>query len=66
MPALPSRILEPLWYQFAALLPQHNDTHPLGCHRRRIPDRLVFDKLGLRPAQPRVHLDAGYDPRRRP
>ena len=45
MPALPSSILEPLWVQFHALLPTHPDTHPLGCHRRRIPDRIVFDKL---------------------
>jgi transposase len=45
VPALPSSILEPLWVQFAALLPARQDTHPLGCHRPRIPDRLVFDKL---------------------
>ena len=45
MPALPSCILEPLWDQVAALLPPRQDTHPLGCHRRRIPDRVVFDKL---------------------
>ena len=45
MPAIPSCILEPLWDQFAALLPPRVDTHPLGCHRPRIPDRLVFDKL---------------------
>ena len=45
MPALPSCILEPLWDQFAALLPHRHDTHPLGCHRRRIPDRIIFDKL---------------------
>jgi transposase len=45
VPVLPSCILEPLWDQFAALLPQRYETHPLGCHRRRIPDRLVFDKL---------------------
>ena len=45
MPALPSSILEPLWVQVAALLPTRPDTHPLGCHRPRIPDRLVFDKL---------------------
>ena len=45
MPALPSSILEPLWIQFAALLPTHHDAHPLGCHRPRIPDRIVFDKL---------------------
>jgi transposase len=45
MPALPSSILEPLWVQFAALLPTRHVHHPLGCHRPRIPDRLVFDKL---------------------
>jgi hypothetical protein len=37
VPALPSSILEPLWIQFAALLPTHHDAHPLGCHRPRIP-----------------------------
>jgi transposase len=45
MPALPSSILEPLWLQFAALLPTRQVHHPLGCHRRRIPDRVIFDKL---------------------
>jgi transposase len=45
VPALPSSILEPLWVQVAALLPTRLDTHPLGCHRPRIPDRIVFDKL---------------------
>jgi transposase len=45
VPALPSSILEPLWVQVAALLPSHKDTHPLGCHRPRIPDRVIFDKL---------------------
>src|SRR6266540_2281023 len=44
-PALPSSVLEPLWVQIAALLPARQDTHPLGCHRPRIPDRIVFDKL---------------------
>jgi transposase len=29
----------------SALLPTRQDTHPLGCHRPRIPDRIVFDKL---------------------
>jgi transposase len=102
VPALPSSILEPLWVQFAALLPTRHVHHPLGCHRPRIPDRLVFDKLiqawcsaaataapparsprgqpprrqaawatldtlaaastaiGRLPAEPVVHLDAGY------
>jgi transposase len=45
VPALPSSILEPLWVQIAALLPDRQVHHPLGCHRPRIPDRLVFDKL---------------------
>ena len=48
MPALPSWLTDPLWDQFAALLPVRDEfdpTHPLGCHRRRIADRIVFDKL---------------------
>jgi transposase len=45
VPALPSSILEPLWVQVAALLPTRQVAHPLGCHRPRIPDRIVFDKL---------------------
>jgi Putative transposase of IS4/5 family (DUF4096) len=40
-----SSILEPLWVQMSALQPARQDTHPLGCHRPRIPDRVVFDKL---------------------
>jgi transposase len=45
VPAVPSSIIEPIWDQFAELLPVHQGDHPLGCHRPRIPDRLVFDKL---------------------
>ena len=48
MPALPSWLADPLWDQFAALLPPRPTyvaTHPWGCHRRRIGDRIVFDKL---------------------
>lgn len=45
VPALPSSVIEPLWDQFAALIPEHIDTHPLGCHNPRIDDRVVFDKL---------------------
>lgn len=39
MPALPSWLIEPLWDQFAALLPERDlfvAAHPWGCHRRRI------------------------------
>lgn len=45
MPALPTYLIEPIWEQFAALLPLRKIDHPLGCHRHRVPDRLVFDKL---------------------
>jgi len=48
VPALPVSLLDPLWEQFAALLPDHPDvapTHPLGCHRRRIADRVVFEHV---------------------
>lgn len=45
MPAVPSSIIEPIWEQFSDLLPQRRVEHPLGCHRPRVPDRVVFDKL---------------------
>jgi hypothetical protein len=45
VPALPSSVLDPLWVQVAALLPTPQVRHPLGCHRPRIADRVVFDKL---------------------
>jgi transposase len=45
VPALPSCILDPLREQFLALLPARNATHPLGCHRPRIDDAVVFNKL---------------------
>jgi hypothetical protein len=45
VPAVPSCILEPLREEFLALLPQRIDRHPLGCHRRRIDDRIAFDKI---------------------
>lgn len=45
MPALPSWLIAPIWDQCQVLLPVHEDTHPLGCHRPRIPDRVIFDKL---------------------
>jgi transposase len=45
VPALPPYIIEPIWEQFSALLPERIVEHPLGCHRSRIPDRVIFDKL---------------------
>lgn len=45
MPALPPYLIAPIWDQFSALLPERVVSHPLGCHRPRIPDRVVFEKL---------------------
>ena len=45
MPALQTYIIEPIWEQFAVLLPERIVDHPLGCHRPRVPDRVVFEKL---------------------
>ena len=45
MPALPPYIIEPIWQQFEALLPERRTDHPLGCHRSRVPERVVFEKL---------------------
>ncbi len=48
MPVLPVCLTDPLWVQFAALLPVRpavDPSHPLGRHRRRIPDRVVFDHV---------------------
>lgn len=50
MPVLPSSLMEPLWVQFAALLPVREGyapAHPLGCHRRRVADRTVFEHVIL-------------------
>jgi transposase len=49
VPAVPSSLLEPLWVEFHAAIggdrPEFDPAHPLGCHRRRIPDRIVFEHL---------------------
>jgi hypothetical protein len=45
VPALPPYVIEPIFEQFAALLPERNVDHPLGCHRSHISERVVFEKL---------------------
>ena len=45
MPALSPYIIDPIWEQFEALLPERDVDHPLGCHNPRIPDRVVLEKL---------------------
>ena len=47
MPALPIYLTDALWSKFSPLLPHHLDHHPLGCHRPRIGDRVIFEKLLL-------------------
>jgi transposase len=48
VPVLPASLIEPVWVQFSHLLggsdrPEFQPGHPWGCHRRRVPDRVVFD-----------------------
>ena len=45
MPALPPYLIEPIFEQFLALLPDRVVHHPLGCHKPRIPDRVILEKL---------------------
>jgi hypothetical protein len=50
VPLLPACLIEPLWVEFAALIGADDrrefaPNHPWGCHRRRIPDRVVFDHI---------------------
>ena len=59
MPALPACLVEPLWGEFSALLPERPPyalTHPLRCHRAHVPDRVVFEHV----LQALVH-GAGYE-----
>ena len=49
MPVVPSSLLEPAWVEFCAATggdrPQFDPGHPLGCHRRRVPGRVVFEHV---------------------
>jgi len=49
VPVVPSCLLEPVWGEFCALTggerPAFDPAHPLGCHRRRISDRVVFEHV---------------------
>ena len=48
MRALEPEVVEVLWAAFEPLLPPADRSHPLGCHRRRAPDRLCFRGLLIR------------------
>lgn len=48
MPAVPSCLIDPLLAELEALLgvePEFSATHPWGCHRRRVPHRVVFEHI---------------------
>jgi transposase len=42
MRALEPEVVEVIWQAIEPLIPSPPRTHPLGCHRPRIPDRLCF------------------------
>ena len=49
MPVVPSSLLEPAWVEVCAVIggdrPEFHPGHPLGCHRRRVPGRVVFEHV---------------------
>ena len=49
MPVVPSSLLEPAWVEFCAVIGgdrrEFHPAHPLGCHRRRVPGRVVFEHV---------------------
>jgi hypothetical protein len=49
VPVVPSSLLEPAWVEFCAVIggdrPGFHPAHPLGCHRRRVPGRVVFEHV---------------------
>ena len=48
MRALEPEVVDAIWATIEPLLPIPADTHPLGCHRRRVPDRLCFRGILIR------------------
>lgn len=49
MQALQPRVRNAVWAAIAPLLPQRPpDTHPLGCHRRRLSDRVCIEAILVR------------------
>ena len=48
MRALEPEVVDVIWKSIEPLLPERADAHPLGCHRRRVPDRLCFRGILIR------------------
>jgi hypothetical protein len=49
MRALEPDMVDIVWQAFGPLLPVPPDSHPLGCHRPRVPDRVCFRGVLIRP-----------------
>lgn len=48
MRALDPEVVDAVWQAIEALLPVHNESHPLGCHRPRAADRSCFEIMLVR------------------
>ncbi len=49
MLALEPRVVDAVWAAVERYIPERGEVfHPLGCHRRRIPDRDVFEAVLFR------------------
>ncbi len=48
MRALDQEVKDAVWAAAEPLLPQRPDSHPLGTHRRRVPDRVCFEGILVR------------------
>ena len=45
MRALEPEVVDAVWAAVEPLVPAPTKTHPLGCHRRRVPDRVCFEAM---------------------
>jgi transposase len=48
MRALDPEVVDAVWTAVEGLIPEPVDAHPLGCHRRRVPDRVCFEGMLVR------------------
>jgi transposase len=48
MRALDPEVVTAVWEAVEGLIPERVDSHPLGCHRRRVPDRVCFEGILVR------------------
>jgi len=48
MRALEPEVMDVIWQAVEPLLPATSRSHPLGCHRPRVPDRLCFRGIMIR------------------